>query len=147
VIHISGKRDYKNLEEQYQGMGIPFALFDFLEKMEYAYTAADLVLARAGALTVTEIASFKLPAILIPYPYAAGHQRENALVLSQRHLARIIEQELLTVSQLKKDILEMLEKTSEENERDMQHQLNDIVFPDAAKRLVKEAVSLVNVEN
>ena len=54
----------------------------FIEEMHLAYRAADLVLARAGALSVSEIAAVGLPAILVPYPHAADdHQRLNAQAL------------------------------------------------------------------
>ena len=49
--------------------------------MEAGYALADVAVARAGAVTVSELAAFGLPAVLIPYPHAGGHQRANAQVL------------------------------------------------------------------
>jgi len=108
VIHISGKGNLKPLEEQYHKLGIPFALFEFLDKMEEAYLVADLVISRSGAVTVSEIASFRLPAIFIPYPHAQGHQKANASVLCDLKLARLIEDAELSQAALALAIREMI---------------------------------------
>jgi len=61
--------------------------------MEVAYSASDLVMARSGASTLTELAAFGLPSILIPYPAAASnHQLHNARVFERAGAARVIEQ-------------------------------------------------------
>jgi len=140
VIHISGKHDYHDLQSQYNQLGIPFALFEFLDKMEEAYCAADLVISRSGAVTVSEIASFQLPAIFIPYPYAQGHQRENASVLCETQLSRLIEDKDLSAPVLTEQILELLARPL--NAEEKADQLKDICFPDATQKLAQEAVSL-----
>jgi UDP-N-acetylglucosamine--N-acetylmuramyl-(pentapeptide) pyrophosphoryl-undecaprenol N-acetylglucosamine transferase len=65
----------------------------FCSEMELAYSAADMVVARSGASTLTEIAAFGLPAILVPYPHAASnHQWHNARVFERAGAARLIDQ-------------------------------------------------------
>jgi UDP-N-acetylglucosamine--N-acetylmuramyl-(pentapeptide) pyrophosphoryl-undecaprenol N-acetylglucosamine transferase len=65
----------------------------FCSQMELAYSGADMVVARSGASTLTEIAAFGLPSILIPYPHATGnHQWHNARVFERAGAARLIEQ-------------------------------------------------------
>jgi UDP-N-acetylglucosamine--N-acetylmuramyl-(pentapeptide) pyrophosphoryl-undecaprenol N-acetylglucosamine transferase len=140
VIHLSGKQGYQNYKDQYDLLGIPFALFEFLDKMEEAYCAADLVISRAGAVTVSEIASFQLPAILIPYPYARGHQRENASVLCGSRLSRIIEDKELSASILAESVLALLAQPLSAEERNEQYK--DVCIPDAAQRLAEEAIKL-----
>jgi UDP-N-acetylglucosamine--N-acetylmuramyl-(pentapeptide) pyrophosphoryl-undecaprenol N-acetylglucosamine transferase len=140
VIHISGKDGYQDLREQYHKLGIPFALFEFLDKMEEAYRAADVVVARSGAVTVSEIAGFRLPAVFIPYPHADGHQKANASVLCDRKLARLIEDKELTKSSLSKVIKEMLADRGR-NPAGIDV-FDGICVPDAARRLAKEAVQL-----
>lgn len=140
VIHISGKDGYQDLREQYHKLGIPFALFEFLDKMEEAYRAADVVVARSGAVTVGEIAGFRLPAIFIPYPHADGHQKANASVLCDRKLARLIEDKELTTSSLSKAIKEMLADRGRHPAGT--NAFDGICVPDAAQRLAKEAVQL-----
>jgi UDP-N-acetylglucosamine--N-acetylmuramyl-(pentapeptide) pyrophosphoryl-undecaprenol N-acetylglucosamine transferase len=69
----------------------------FLDRMELAYAAADLIVARAGATTVAEITVCGLPSILIPYPYAtARHQEANARALQRAGAATIIMDDALT---------------------------------------------------
>jgi UDP-N-acetylglucosamine--N-acetylmuramyl-(pentapeptide) pyrophosphoryl-undecaprenol N-acetylglucosamine transferase len=141
VIHISGKESAQDIQEQYDKLGIPFALFEFLDKMEEAYLAADLVVARSGAVTVSEIAGFRLPAIFIPYPHADGHQKANAAVLCDRKLARLIEDQELTKAALSEAIKEMVhdrERSTAQN-----NGFDEFCFPDAAQRLAKEAVQLI----
>jgi len=140
VIHVTGAKEYQDCLSQYDLLGIPFALFEFLDKMEEAYCVADLVISRSGAVTVSEIASFRLPAIFIPYPYAQGHQKENASVLCETRLSRLIEDKDLSASKLTEQILELLARPLSAKEREVQ--FKELCFPDAAQRLAQEAVDL-----
>ncbi len=73
----------------------------FLNQMEDAYAAADLVLSRCGGSTLAELTALGLPAILVPYPYAADkHQDANAAVLVRAGAAVVIEQQDLTAARL-----------------------------------------------
>ncbi len=136
VIHVAGKKDVGALRESYGEMGIGNDVVEFLDEMECAYSVADLIVSRAGALSVCEIASFAIPAILIPYPLAGGHQNENALVLQEAGLAEIIREEALSGEKLKEAILTMMTRPRT-NFRE-----EEIVIADAAQRLAKEVVSL-----
>ena len=63
----------------------------FINQMEYAYAAADVVIARAGAMTVAEICVVRKPAIFVPYPFAAeDHQTANALFLTKKNAAMMV---------------------------------------------------------
>ena len=64
---------------------------DFITQMEYAYAAADLVIARAGAMTVAELCLAQKPVLFVPYPFAAeDHQTANALQLVNKNAARMV---------------------------------------------------------
>lgn len=64
---------------------------DFITKMEYAYAAADVVVARAGAMTVAELCVVKKPVLFVPYPFAAeDHQAVNAMQLVNRNAALVV---------------------------------------------------------
>ena len=77
VLHLAGPRDAATVRAAY-GRG-PARVLESLERMELAYGAADLVVCRAGASTLAELAALKKPAILVPYPFAAArHQDERA---------------------------------------------------------------------
>ena len=63
----------------------------FINQMEYAYAAADVVIARAGAMTVAEICVVRKPAIFVPYPFAAeDHQTSNSLFLTKKNAAMMV---------------------------------------------------------
>ena len=67
---------------------------DFITQMEYAYAAADIVVARAGAMTVAELCVVKKPVLFVPYPFAAeDHQTVNAMQLVQNNAALMIKDE------------------------------------------------------
>jgi UDP-N-acetylglucosamine--N-acetylmuramyl-(pentapeptide) pyrophosphoryl-undecaprenol N-acetylglucosamine transferase len=85
VIHLSGSRDERLLEDNYRRENIPAHVAAFHHRMEEVYSAADFVIARAGAASLAELAAFALPALLIPYPYAADdHQTRNAEIFVGR---------------------------------------------------------------
>lgn len=135
AFHVTGNKDYDVLVEEYNQLNIPHVVFKFFEPMNKAYQLADLVIARAGASTVTELAIFKKKSILIPYPYAGNHQIYNALILSEKGLAQIIEEESLSSSNLKRKMIQLL------NEEDNLN-FDQLVYHDADSRLVNEAMNL-----
>lgn len=140
VVHVTGKKAYSSMKEKYAQTNLPVAIFDFLDVMHEAYQIADLVISRAGAATVTEIAQEGIPSILIPYPYAGGHQKENAQILSRVNMAMIIEEKELTSKSLKDAIRTMLANpvsTEECNRR-----LKDLRFPNAIQDISNEALAL-----
>ena len=57
-------------------------MYAFIDDISQAYAAADVVIARAGAATVSELGLLGLPAVLVPYPFAGNHQKYNADVLA-----------------------------------------------------------------
>ncbi len=140
VIHVTGSKDYPELKIRYQQMGIPFALFKFLDKMEEAYRLADLVIARAGAVTVTEIAMAQVPAIFIPYPFASGHQWHNAQVLKDANVATIIEDKELSAPRLVQEIFGMID--SQRNFQELFKTVESLYFEDTAVRLASEVVQI-----
>ncbi len=117
VIWQTGKRNYLNLKDKFSNKQGTF-IFAFTNKMNEMYNSADIVVARAGALTLSELQIKKIPSILIPLPSAAeNHQYFNAKELADKGMARIIEQKHLTKSSFIKvigDVVSRLEniKTS-----------------------------------
>jgi len=108
LIHLCGSGDYKFLEEGYKDLNVNFRLFAFLNQVGYAYSAADLVICRAGATTLAEVMFFGLPAIIIPYPFAYGHQAANAEGLKNRGCAVVIKDSELNKDTLRQDLEEFL---------------------------------------
>ena len=143
VIHVTGSKDYPELKIRYQELGIPFALFKFLDKMEEAYRLADLVIARAGAVTVTEIAMAQVPAIFIPYPFAGGHQWHNAHILSEAKVAAIIDDKDLSASRLVEEIFAMIDSPTDFQK--LFKNIENLCFEDMAGRLTHEIVRLGHI--
>ncbi len=108
VIHICGPADVDICKDAYKKLGISHWVASFTDDIFKAYSVANLAVSRAGAMTVTELAAFLLPAILIPYPYAGGHQKNNALVLTQTKASFLIDQKDLTAEVLENSLERML---------------------------------------
>ncbi|HOW34812.1 MAG TPA: undecaprenyldiphospho-muramoylpentapeptide beta-N-acetylglucosaminyltransferase [Candidatus Omnitrophota bacterium] len=140
VIHVAGKKDCPDTRESYKNFGINASVFDFLSEIGLAYKAADVVISRAGAATLSELVLFRLPAILIPYPFAGGHQKENADVLGEAGLARILEEKDLTAQRLKDAVLSLL--TDKNIREKAAAYAKNFFISDADDRLAKEIVSL-----
>lgn len=93
-----------------QGGGLRVVPLGFLDRMELAYAAADLVVARAGAATIAEVAACGLPAVLVPYPYATGrHQEANARALQRAGGASVLADHDLTPERLADRIESLLD--------------------------------------
>ena len=140
VIHLAGIKENQLIENMYNSLGINAKVYSFLNAMEFAYSAADVAITRSGATTVTELIFFKLPAILVPYPYAYQHQAANARILEKKGCALIIkDQELGT------DVLSLALNSVIKNcgmLLSMRTQFRQFPENNAATLLVKEALAL-----
>lgn len=115
LTHQTGKTTYDTTLATYQQLGIAdqVTVLPYIDKMEKAYAEADLLIARAGALTVSEAASVGLPAIFIPLPQAVdNHQYLNASFLAEAEAARIIKQKDLTADSLRQVVSDLLDSDS-----------------------------------
>ena len=84
AIHFTGKGGEKIAREAYAKAGVPAYVAAFHHRMEEAYGAADMAIARSGAASLTELSHFGLPSVLIPYPFAADdHQTANAQIFDR----------------------------------------------------------------
>ncbi|MFH0762513.1 MAG: undecaprenyldiphospho-muramoylpentapeptide beta-N-acetylglucosaminyltransferase [Candidatus Omnitrophota bacterium] len=143
VIHISGAENLDLLSCQYTSLGIKFKLFNFLPQMQYAYSAADLAISRAGATTVAELILYRLPAIIVPYPFAYRHQEANAGFLQDKKAAVKISDDALEAGAL----AEAIGAISMDPQRRMGMSLayEGIVLPDANNVLADAALSLISI--
>ena len=92
VAHQSGAADRERVAGAYADAGVRADVFAFDAEMPARYAWADLALCRAGAITVAELALAGLPALLVPYPYAADdHQAANARELADAGAARVLD--------------------------------------------------------
>lgn len=142
VIHLCGRKDFDLLNSGYKDLGVNFRLLDFLKEMQYAYSASDLVICRAGATTISELIFFKVPAVIVPYPYAGGHQTANAKVLEEKGCAVIMEDENLDSDKLQKTLQSLIQNP--ENLEHMRFSFNSLKINNANELLVEAVFSTVS---
>jgi UDP-N-acetylglucosamine--N-acetylmuramyl-(pentapeptide) pyrophosphoryl-undecaprenol N-acetylglucosamine transferase len=101
VLHQTGKQHYAEVQQAYREAGVQAEIKPFMDEMAKHYGNADLVICRAGALTVAEIAAAGVASILIPFPFAVDdHQTRNAEFLSKRGAAVLLPQSELSAQKL-----------------------------------------------
>jgi UDP-N-acetylglucosamine--N-acetylmuramyl-(pentapeptide) pyrophosphoryl-undecaprenol N-acetylglucosamine transferase len=101
VLHQSGRRHLADLQRGYAEAGVAADAVEFIDDMAAEYARADLVLCRAGAMTVAELAAAGVASLLVPFPHAVDdHQTTNARFLSDRAAALLIPQAELTPQRL-----------------------------------------------
>ncbi|MEW5745640.1 MAG: undecaprenyldiphospho-muramoylpentapeptide beta-N-acetylglucosaminyltransferase [Nitrospirota bacterium] len=141
-LHQTGERDAERVTEGYRSKGFHGIVVPFIYQMAEAYTAADMVICRAGATTLAELTAIGKPALLIPFPYAAAnHQEHNARKLEDMGAARVILESRLNGETLAGAIRELVRNA--EARREMQKAAVVFGRPDAAERVVDIAESLI----
>ena len=101
VLHQTGAKDREETEAAYRAAGIRADVRAFVDDMAAAYAEADLVVARAGALTVSELAAAGVGSILVPFPAAVDdHQTRNAEWLARTGAAQVVPEAGLTAPEL-----------------------------------------------
>jgi len=109
IIHLTGERDERLAVANYQRDEIPHHVSPFHHRMEEAYAAADLVISRAGASSLSELSQFALPSILIPYPFATDdHQTANAEIYVRAGAAEMLTEKGTTPESLSAMISNLL---------------------------------------
>jgi UDP-N-acetylglucosamine--N-acetylmuramyl-(pentapeptide) pyrophosphoryl-undecaprenol N-acetylglucosamine transferase len=112
---------------------------DFISQMEYAYSAADVVVARAGAMTVAELCVVKKPVIFVPYPYAAeDHQTVNAKQLVSKNAALMVS-DSEAKEKLVPMIIELARNDIKKNE--LKNNIGKLAITDAAVKVAREIVA------
>jgi UDP-N-acetylglucosamine--N-acetylmuramyl-(pentapeptide) pyrophosphoryl-undecaprenol N-acetylglucosamine transferase len=93
VMHQSGEKHVESLQNNYEKAGVNAQVLPFIGDMASAYSAADLVICRAGAMTIAEVSACGVASYLIPFPYAVDdHQTSNAAFLEQHGAAQLMPQ-------------------------------------------------------
>ena len=113
IIHQTGLEHFDRVEKMYQTLGLQAKLEPFINNMAKAYDWADVVISRAGALTIAEIAAAGVTSILIPFPQAVDdHQTKNAEYLSQEEAAFLLPQKDLTPEILSKHLMALIQNSN-----------------------------------
>ncbi len=136
VWHQTGVRNLADTQARYAERGVQGRVEAFIDDMDSAYGWADLVLCRAGALTVSEISCAGIASILVPYPYAVDdHQTANARFLADHNAAQLLPQPALTPSRL----LELLQQLGDRTTLlTMAHCARQQAVLDASQRVAEQ---------
>ncbi len=108
IIHLTGRRGYEAVKAQAETLGAAPPIYHclaYLEQMGAVLAAADLVVSRAGSSSTGEATALGKPLVLVPYPYAAGHQKYNAAELEAAGAALVIPDEQLSGVKLAEVVL------------------------------------------
>jgi UDP-N-acetylglucosamine--N-acetylmuramyl-(pentapeptide) pyrophosphoryl-undecaprenol N-acetylglucosamine transferase len=134
IIHQTGEHDYNEVLKTYQESGLPAEVHAFIADMPGTLSQADLVISRAGAMAVAELAAAGRASLLIPFPGAADqHQLENARAMEKAGAARIMVQSELTPERLAAEIRELMARPAALEK--METCARTLAKPDAAARI------------
>ena len=135
--HQAGKRNIEEVSEQYKAANIDAEVTAFIDDMAAAYSWADLVVCRSGALTVSEVAAAGVAAVFVPFPFAVDdHQTANAQYL-QLQGAAIIRQQTEMSAEWLADLWQQL-NTDRALLRDMSKKARSLAMTDATEHVVAE---------
>lgn len=141
VTHQTGERDLEMVRRRYRDAGLQAEVEPFLYDMDRQMTQADVIVSRAGATTLAEVAAAGKPAILVPLPTATDdHQRRNALALVKQDAAVMVEQRELSGDRIAAEILALAGNAARRAQ--MRRAVRAFARPDAAKVIVDRALQL-----
>ncbi|MDD2722113.1 MAG: undecaprenyldiphospho-muramoylpentapeptide beta-N-acetylglucosaminyltransferase [Gallionella sp.] len=139
VLHQTGKQHHETVVGLYQQAGVAADIRPFIDDMAASYAGADLVICRAGALTVAELAAAGVASLLIPFPHAVDdHQTHNARFLSERGAAELWPQPELNTERL----AQWLAGLDREALFKMAQQARSVARTDAAQRVAQACAEL-----
>ena len=143
LTHQAGRRDCDAVRDGYRQAGITARVEPFFDAMAEEMAAVDLVVCRAGATTLAEVAASGLPAVVVPLPQAAGdHQRRNAAVFAEAGAAEVIEQADLE-DRLAARLVALADDA--DRRRAMGRAARRLARPDAAARVAERAEELMGI--
>ena len=143
VTHQTGERDLEMVRDGYRRAGLEARVEPFLFEMDREMTAADLVVCRAGATTLAELAASGRASLLVPLPTATDdHQRKNAQAMVGAGAAVMLEQRELTGERLAEAILTLVDRR--EQRRQMSDAARRLARPDAASVIADRIVELAS---
>ena len=141
ITHQTGARDLEMVRSGYRRAGFDVRVEPFLFAMDREMRAADLVVCRAGATTLAELAASGKASILVPLPTATDdHQRHNARALASQGAARMVEQRDLSGDRIAHEILAMA--GDEVERRKMGEAARQLARPDAARVIADKVLAL-----
>lgn len=144
--HAAGKRDYERTRERWLASAAQgcdrMTLVDYIYDMPLRMAAADLVISRAGAMSVSELALMGKAVIFVPSPYVPGdHQHKNAMSLTRAGAALCVREETLGQGRLTDEVCAILKDAP--RRREMQRRILDFAVPDANQQIHDHLMGLI----
>ncbi|MBE6547753.1 MAG: UDP-N-acetylglucosamine--N-acetylmuramyl-(pentapeptide) pyrophosphoryl-undecaprenol N-acetylglucosamine transferase [Ruminococcaceae bacterium] len=145
-IHASGKRDYENMKQTYEDKGLldrpNVKLLDYIYDMDKKMADAELVISRAGAMTISELALGGKCAILVPSPFVAdNHQYKNAKALCDANAGVMVQESEFESGKLEREVVKLL-SDAEQRER-LGKNILAFAQPDANRIIYEEIKKLL----
>lgn len=144
VVIATGLKNYDEIKQSIAGKNLDdfLKVIDYVYDIDKMYKVSDLLIARAGALTITEISIVEKPSILIPLPYAAeNHQLYNAQVLENNNASIVIEETVLNEDILYDTIISVI--TDENKLKEMSKNASKLYIPNVEERIYKEIIQII----
>jgi UDP-N-acetylglucosamine--N-acetylmuramyl-(pentapeptide) pyrophosphoryl-undecaprenol N-acetylglucosamine transferase len=142
VVHQAGEKHLETLKSNYAAAGVEGQLLAFIDDMAGCYAEADLVICRAGAVTVAELSAGGMASVLVPFPHAVDdHQTANARFLADQGAAILIQQRDLTPQKL----AELLGSLDRARLLEMARKARALGKPDAAQIVAKRCMQLAEM--
>ncbi len=139
VLHQTGKQHFAAVQQLYQQAGVQADIQPFLDDMAGCYANADVVVCRAGALTIAELAAVGVASILIPFPFAVDdHQTYNARFLSEKGAAVLLPQTELSAERL----AQLLRELTREKLLALAQAARSLAKPNATAQVAKICMEL-----
>ena len=139
VIHQTGKRHFETVQQLYAQAGVQAEVRAFLDDMANQYAQADVVICRAGALTIAELAAAGVASVLVPFPFAVDdHQTRNARFLSEHGAAILLPQKELSAEKL----AQLLQELDREKLLEMAKAARSLAKPDATRHVAQVCTTL-----
>lgn len=140
LYHQSGRGKLGDLQQRYQALGVQAECVEFIDDMTAAYRNADLVVCRAGALTIAELTAAGVGALLVPYPHAVDdHQTANARFMAAAEAALLLPQSELSAEKL----ASVLGGLNRDTCRQWAENARTLANPDSADKVAEAALALV----
>ena len=139
VVHQSGEKHLDALKKHYKEAGVQGELVAFIDDMARRYAEADLVICRAGAVTIAELSAGGMASLLVPFPHAVDdHQTANARFLAERGAALLLQQRELSPQTL----AQMIRGLDRTRLLDMARKARALGKPDAARIVAERCMSI-----
>ena len=146
LVHQTGQSEYNAVKEAYEKHSLRAEVLPYIEKMAEAFAGADMVVCRAGANTLAELAAAGRAAVLVPFPSAANqHQLRNARALADIGAARLIPDRELSGERLFAVLQELL--GDPQGLEQMESHIRSTAHPEAASRIVDELERLARLHS